>query len=97
MRVTFSGVKELKIVQGLVYRVKRKMGNNYSNYYGLIFNCPIGVETEDCCFHAIRKFSIHDKLKYYNSMTEQERMKLIYRHQECLAVREKKTLFHESQ
>lgn len=73
------------------------MGNNYSNYYGLIFNCPVGKETADCQFKLIRQFPLKDKLSYYNTMTEDDRMTLIRKHKRCLSVREKKTLFHESQ
>jgi hypothetical protein len=73
------------------------MESNYSNYYGLIFNCPVGIETEDCQFKSIRQFPLKDKLNYYNAMTEAEKMIMIRKHKHCLSVREKKTLFHESQ
>ena len=73
------------------------MGSNYSDYYGLIFNCPLGNEAEDCQFKLIRQIPLKDKLNYYNAMTEDEKKTLIRKHKCCLSVREKKTLFHESQ
>jgi hypothetical protein len=73
------------------------MAKTYTNYYGLIFSCPIGKELSNCDFKAVRQLKTKDRLAYYEGMTEKEKEKLIEKHQRCLSVREKKTLFHESQ
>ena len=73
------------------------MAKSYANYYGLIFGCPIGNELIDCDFRAVRQLKTKERLAYYEAMTEQEKDVLIEKHQKCLSVREKKTLFHESQ
>jgi hypothetical protein len=74
-----------------------RMGNNHANYYGLIFDCPIGKESVKCCYKRIRQLDFKDKLTYYNALTDQEKTVLVKNHQQCLLVREKQTLFHESQ
>jgi hypothetical protein len=73
------------------------MGNRYSDYYGLIFNCPIGIESLDCEYKKIRQLPLKERLMRINILTETEKKILIKKHQKCLLVREKKTLFYESQ
>ncbi len=73
------------------------MAKTYTNYYGLIFGCPIGVELSNCDFKAVRQLKTKDRIAYYDDLTEQEKEELIKKHQRCLSAREKKTLFHESQ
>lgn len=69
----------------------------FSNYYGLIFDCPVGSEEVGCEFKNIRQFKIKERLAYYNKLADAEKISLIERHQRCLSAREKKSLFHESQ
>jgi len=73
------------------------MAKNYATYYGLVFNCPVGNELNHCDFKPIRQLRTKERLAYYNALTEHEKSTLIEKHQRCLNVREKKTLFHESQ
>lgn len=73
------------------------MGYCYTNYYGLIFNCPIDVEVESCVFRDVRKLNAKDRLAFYEALTIDEKKALIEKHQQCLIVREKLSLFHESQ
>jgi hypothetical protein len=67
------------------------------NYLGLIFDCPIGNEADDCCFRNIRKYKTEDRLTYFEKLPGGKRNLLIEHHQKCLSDREKKTLFHELQ
>ena len=73
------------------------MTKQYTNFYGLIFNCPAGDELINCDFKIIRQLKTKERIDYFNALTEQEKNALIEKHQRCLSVREKKTLFHESQ
>ena len=73
------------------------MAESYTNYYGLVFSCPIGNELNNCDYKTIRKLKTKERLAYYDALTEHEKCTLIKKHQRCLNVREKKTLFHESQ
>lgn len=73
------------------------MAKCYTNYYGLIFNCPVGNEAMNCDYKEIRQLKTKERLAYYKALPEYEKDKLIENHQKCLSVREKKTLFHESQ
>jgi hypothetical protein len=73
------------------------MAKSYTNYYGLIFGCPIGNELFECDYRVVRQLKTKERLAYYEAMTEEEKDALIEKHQKCLSVREKKTLFHESQ
>ena len=82
---------------GLVCSQNQKMAKCYTNYYGLIFNCPVGNEVINCDFKKIRQLKTKERLVYYDALTEQEKNTLIRRHLQCISVREKKTLFHESQ
>jgi hypothetical protein len=68
-----------------------------SNYYGLIFNCPVENELNSCVYSKIRVLPLKERITYYNALTEDEKKILIEKHQCCLAVREKKSLFHKSQ
>ncbi len=73
------------------------MAKSYTNYYGLIFNCPVGNEAVNCDYKQIRQLKTKERLAYYNALSGHEKDKLIEKHQKCLLSREKKTLFHESQ
>lgn len=73
------------------------MENKSTNYYGLLFGCPVGNEMRTCCFKEIRKYPLTEKINFYELMTEPEKLELIGKHRHCLSVRDKKTLFHESQ
>ena len=59
--------------------------------------CPEGNEISSCEYKKLRKLPIKERLAYYDAMTEYEHVVLIEKHQHCLSVREKKSLFHESQ
>jgi len=69
------------------------MVKNYTNYYGLVFNCPVGNELKSCDFKPIRQLNTKERLTYYNALTEHEKSTLIEKHQRCLNVREKKDPF----
>jgi len=69
------------------------MENCYTNFYGLIFNCPVGNEVESCIFKKIRLLSLKERINYYNALTEEEKMSLIEKHHNCLSCREKKSPF----
>jgi len=73
------------------------MKNCISDYYGLIFHCPMVNEKKDCVFVQIRQLTLKERLAYFDVLTESEKMTLIEKHQKCIKVRENKTLFHESQ
>lgn len=73
------------------------MKGQTGDYYGLIFNCPMGEEVDECKYRKIRKLPIKERLSYFNAMTEYEFNLLVNFHQNCLSVRETKSLFHESQ
>jgi len=73
------------------------MGYNFINYYGLLFNCPFDSELISCRLKKIRLLTIKERLKYYSVLTEIEKTALIEEHKKCQLVRNKKSLFHESQ
>jgi hypothetical protein len=73
------------------------MGDYYLNYYGLMFNCPFDSELENCSLKRMRQKDAKDRLKYYQTLTLPEKDHMINHHHQCLLVREKKSLFHESQ
>jgi hypothetical protein len=69
------------------------MKNYISDYFGLIFYCPMVNEEEDCVFKNIRKLPLNKRLSYINVLTEAEKKTLIDKHRKCLMVREKKVPF----
>jgi hypothetical protein len=73
------------------------MGVNYSDYYGLLFNCPFDKELELCALKNMRLHTTKERFIYYEALTITERKALINQHHKCLLIREKKSLFHESQ
>jgi hypothetical protein len=73
------------------------MENSYSFYYGLIFSCPMGSESEECDYRLLRKLPIKERLAVMDVLTEKERQALIDKHRKCLLVREKRYLPLESQ
>lgn len=68
-----------------------------TNFYGLIFICPLENELENCVYKKLRLLTAKERLNYYDALTEDEKLELLKQHQNCLLVREKKSLFHESQ
>lgn len=73
------------------------MKRQSTDYYGLIFKCPVGEEARGCEYRKIRKLPLKERLTYFNAMTEKELNSLVEFHQRCISVREKLSLFHESQ
>jgi len=73
------------------------MKDNLSDYYGLLFNCPFDNELDVCALKKMRHRTTKERLIYYEALTITERKDLINKHHECLFIREKKSLFHESQ
>jgi len=62
-----------------------------------MFNCPVGQESIKCDYKKIRQLETKERLTFYNALTVYEKERLLEKHLQCLSVREKKTLFHESQ
>jgi len=69
------------------------MSKCFTNYYGLIFNCPIGSEVDSCGYKRIRQLTSKERLTYYDALTENEKNILIEKHQKCIYVREKRPFF----
>jgi hypothetical protein len=69
------------------------MDKCYSNYYGLIFRCPVDMELKSCAFNKIRDLPSKERIGYYNALTEEEKNVLIEIHQDCLNQREKRNCF----
>jgi len=63
-----------------------------SNYYGLIFKCPVDKALDKCVYNKLRLLPSKERINYYNALTEVEKMILIDEHQRCLSVREKKNI-----
>ncbi len=64
--------------------------DTYSNYYGLLFECPMGREVSRCVFRDVRKINITDRLEFIKNLSFIEKTELIQAHQKCLAKREEK-------
>ncbi|TKG95570.1 hypothetical protein EYV94_09015 [Puteibacter caeruleilacunae] len=62
----------------------------YSNYYGLLFDCPMGKPVEGCVFREIREMTISERLEYLKNVDPEIKAELIQKHQACLAKREEK-------
>lgn len=67
----------------------------YSNYFGLIFKCPVESELNECVYKNIRRLPSKEKIAFYNALTEDEKKILIEKHQHCLEIREKKPSFYK--
>jgi len=67
-----------------------------SNYYGLIFKCPVESELKSCVYSHIRELLSKERIVYYDALTDDEKKMLIEKHQRCLAARETKSLIHKS-
>jgi len=72
------------------------MDKYYSNYYGLIFKCPLEKELRSCVFYKIRGLPSKERIAYYNVLTMKEKDLLIENHQICLSIREKKKIFQKT-
>ena len=59
-----------------------------SGYYGLIFECPMKEETENCAFRNIRKLDFPERIHYANNLSDNEKIILIKKHKSCLSGRE---------
>ena len=69
------------------------MARNYSDFYGLIFGCPMGSELHNCIYKDIRKLPLQDRLKHIVTKTKDERSVLVKHHKKCIAHRENKVPF----
>ena len=69
------------------------MKRDHSDYYGLIFGCPMGSESKDCAYKTIRNKPLGERIKYIASITKDERSILVKRHKDCITRRENKVPF----
>lgn len=69
------------------------MSKPNSNYWGLLFECPMNKETQGCSFDHIRKMALLDRIEYFNSLSTLEREELMKKHKKCLTGREGKVPF----
>lgn len=56
---------------------------DWSNYYGILYNCPAGKPMEDCPFNSIEKLSFTDKIDWFEKLPELEKEKIINEHKKC--------------
>ncbi len=64
-------------------------GDYFSDYYGLLFDCPMNEEQCSCPFHEIRQIeSFPERLKYFRSLTQEAKAFLIGQHIKCINQRE---------
>ena len=69
------------------------MARNYSDYYGLIFGCPMGTEVDSCIYKEIRSRPLSERLQTIISKSKDERAILVQHHKHCIAHRENKVPF----
>ncbi len=63
---------------------------DYTDYYGLIFGCPMEKELKQCVFRSIRSLPAQERIKYISRLTVEEKNQLVKNHQICLSNREYK-------
>ena len=69
------------------------MIDEYSYYYGLVFNCPMQEEVETCAYKDIRALNLSERIEHINSLTSYDRAVLIQKHKDCICQRENKVPF----
>ena len=95
MRVTFSQKPEYSRVPDFipVFFGRNAVMKEISDYYGLLFCCPMNSETKSCAFREIRNKDINERIQYMKLLSKDERSALIIKHKNCLSLRENKVPF----
>lgn len=60
-----------------------------SSLFGLVVECPMGGNPDDCVFHKIRKIPLEKRLKWVNEVSLSDRVKKILEHRKYLSETEK--------
>lgn len=64
-------------------------GDYFSDYYGLLFACPMNEEQCSCPFHDIRQINpLPERLKYFRSLNQETKAFMIGQHIKCIGQRE---------
>ena len=61
-----------------------------SSLFGLVIECPMGGNPDNCVFHKIRKLPLEKRFKWIKEMSHSDRVKKILEHRKCIAERENK-------
>jgi len=69
------------------------MSKNNSDYWGLLFQCPMDKETDNCALLQIRQLPLLERIKYFDNLTNSEKEEIIKKHKKCLSAREKRIPF----
>jgi len=55
---------------------------------GLLFECPMGGNPDDCPLHEIRKLPFIERVQWAKSMTDEQLLDIYRYHKSCLALKE---------
>ena len=69
------------------------MSKNNTDYWGLLFQCPMNKETANCALVHVRQLPLLDRVKYFGNLNNQDREEIIRKHKKCLLGREKRIPF----
>jgi len=58
------------------------------DYTGLLFDCPIKEQLENCAFVKLRKLELKERFEAWKQLSKNEREQLINRHHICIYDRE---------
>lgn len=56
---------------------------NEFNLYGLAYSCPHLKRLEDCPLKQIEHLSFHEKVKWIDTLSEEEKVAILEHHQRC--------------
>ena len=54
-----------------------------TNLYGLAFSCPAQKRQPDCPFKQVEHLSFLEKVKWINTLSDEEKETILERHQIC--------------
>jgi hypothetical protein len=56
--------------------------------YGLIFECPLKKESDDCPLKEIRTLPIRERVTFINNLSDTEKREILNSHEICIEKRQ---------
>jgi len=63
---------------------------DFTNFYGVLYNCPVGDRCKDCPIEKTENISFMDKLKWFDNLCDGEKFNIENQHIECSNKRNKR-------
>lgn len=56
---------------------------DFSEFYGILFGCPVGDRRQDCPLIRFENLSFKEKIQWFDKLSNEEKLDICKHHTEC--------------